>query len=151
MVTTYQRIILVVAGLRHQRQAMGIELEVRDRLFAILATSLKWRRALFHMGCIGHRGLYRATRLGFRVHRERQYNIVEVVLCISSKDDMRTRGKRRDEEVREGDGAKKKKRRRLESEVIKKYRAPTNGEAASRPSRLLGSGMGCNTGERRLL
>lgn len=85
MGTTYQRIILVVAGLRHQRQTVFIELEIRDGLLAILAASLKGRRALLHMGCIGHRGLYRAAGFGFRVlvHGERRYNIVEVVLCIS--------------------------------------------------------------------
>lgn len=73
MSTTYQWIIFVVAGLRHQRQTLLIELEIRDGLLAILATCLKGRRALFHMRRIGHRGLYRATSCGFWVflHGER--------------------------------------------------------------------------------
>lgn len=87
MDTAYQWIIFVVAGLRHQRQTLLIELEIRDGLLAILAACLKRRRAFFHMGCIGHRGLYRATGFGFRVfvHGERRYNIVKLYYVYLQK------------------------------------------------------------------
>lgn len=129
----------MVAGLRHQRQTLGIELEVRDGLLAILAACLKGRRAL-HMRCIGHRGLYRATGRSFRVfvHGERRYGIVEAVLCIPLEDETRRVGV----EMREEDGGKEE--RWLEIEVIKKCYTSTIAEAASRISRLLGSGMGCH-------
>lgn len=45
--TTYQRIILVVAGLRHQRQTAGIQLQARGGLLALrIRSRLKRRRAL---------------------------------------------------------------------------------------------------------
>lgn len=85
--TTYQRVILVVARLRDQRQTVGIKLQIRDWLLALILIP---GRALLHMG------RSRCHAVGFQRHCWMQ--AIEEIILEQAKGERGLRGVREKKE-----------------------------------------------------